>query len=278
MRVLAMVLEYDGSEYHGWQVQPNQPTLQGTLEEALLDILGHPVRIQSSGRTDSGTHALGQVVSLHTSSDISTYALTHALNSVLPSSIRILSVSEAPVSFNARTSAQRKEYRYLIFSGKTVPPFLKRYVHHARYSFPPPEEWRFFTSLFEGTHDFTSFSASGDSLTNRTRTISCFEVESGPPGLLLFRLVGNGFLYKMVRIILGEVSSAVLGKKSLSELTALLHRPTRDTKRLCLPARGLFLYHVEYSACDPFAGLTPVNGLFPLPLWRTHEQGTYTEK
>ena len=268
MRTLAIVLEYDGTDYHGWQVQPGKLTLQGSLEGALTDVFGNPVRVHSSGRTDAGTHALGQVVSLYTTSALSSHELSNALNSKLSPSVRILSVNEVPLSFNARTSANRKEYRYIIFNGKTVPPFLERYVYHVVRPLPPPDAWLPFLKLFEGTHDFTSFSASGDSLMQRTRTLYSFQVERHPGGFLLFRLVGDGFLYKMVRILVGEVTSAVLKKKSLAELEELLEHPNRGTRRLCLPSRGLFLYHVSYVSCDPFAGLTPVEGVFPLPLWR----------
>ncbi len=158
MRNFKLVLAYDGSEFHGWQVQPGLPTVQGLLADALARITGERVLPQGSGRTDAGVHALAQVASVALASPIPPANLHTALNDVLPPAIRVLQVTEVPADFHARHSARAKTYRYRIHRGAICPPFLARYVYHHPYPLDESAMLRA-ASLIEGAHDFTSFAA-----------------------------------------------------------------------------------------------------------------------
>src|ERR1700757_421412 len=158
MRNLKLILAYDGSEFSGWQVQPDATTVQGTLASAIGRLTGEKVLPQGSGRTDAGVHALAQVVTFVTESSVPTANFVKALNDVLPSSVRVLEVQEAPEDFHARKSARAKTYRYRIFRGAICPPFLARYVWH--YPYPLDESALVAAAgLVVGEHDFTSFAA-----------------------------------------------------------------------------------------------------------------------
>src|SRR5258708_22339785 len=158
MRNLKLTLAYDGTEFAGWQVQPNAPTIQGTLASAIGRLTGEKVLPQGSGRTDAGVHALAQVVSFATESVIPAANLVVALNDILPASIRVLDVKEVSPEFHARKSACSKTYRYRMYRNAICPPFLARYVWH--YPYPLDEvAMCAAASLIEGEHDFTSFAA-----------------------------------------------------------------------------------------------------------------------
>src|ERR1700686_4819381 len=158
MRNLKVILSYDGAEFSGWQVQPAASTVQGTLASAIGRITGEKVLPQGSGRTDAGVHALAQVVTFVTESSVPTENFVKALNDILPASVRVLEVAEAPPEFHARHSAQAKTYRYRIYREAICPPFLARYVWH--YPYPLCEEaMARGAGLVMGEHDFTSFAA-----------------------------------------------------------------------------------------------------------------------
>src|ERR1700723_3544614 len=158
MRNLRLVLSYDGSEFSGWQVQPDAATVQGTLASAIGRITGENVLPQGSGRTDAGVHALAQVVTFVTESSVPAANLVKALNDILPASVRVLEVEEAAADFHARKSARAKTYRYRIFRTPICPPFLARYVWH--YPYPLHEDaMESAAALVEGEHDFTSCAA-----------------------------------------------------------------------------------------------------------------------
>jgi tRNA pseudouridine38-40 synthase len=158
-RNLKLTLAYDGTDFNGWQIQPGQPTVQGTLAECVRRITGEDVLPQGSGRTDAGVHALGQVASFAIESPIPARGLMTALNDTLPSSIRVSAVEEVEASFHARHSAKAKTYQYRIFRGDVCPPFLARYTFH--YPYPMNEEAMMrATDNVVGKHDFTSFAAS----------------------------------------------------------------------------------------------------------------------
>src|SRR5277367_2579458 len=158
MRNLKIVLAYDGSEFSGWQVQPDAATIQGTLASAIGRVTGEKVLPQGSGRTDAGVHALAQVATFATQSPIPAQNLVKALNDMLPASIRVIEASEAPLDFHARKSAQAKTYRYRVYRGAICAPFIARYVWH--YPFPLDEDgMRRAACLVIGEHDYTSFAA-----------------------------------------------------------------------------------------------------------------------
>jgi tRNA pseudouridine38-40 synthase len=250
MRNFKLTLAYDGAEFHGWQVQPNLATVQGTLAAALERITGERVLPQGSGRTDAGVHALAQVASVALGSPIPAANLQKALNDIMPAAIRVLTVEEVPPEFHARHSVKAKTYRYRIYRGAVCPPFLARYVYH--HPFPLDEEaMRRAAPLVEGEHDFTSFAAvdperhsEGEEASNIRRIHSSgFEREGEE---LVYRVRGNGFLHHMVRNLVGTF--LLVGKGSLDEagLRRILELRDRRAAGGTAPASGLYLASVEY--------------------------------
>lgn len=247
MRRIRIEVAYDGTAYHGWQVQPGLATIQGVLEEIVSGLEGGPVSVEGSGRTDAGVHALAQVAAFSLINPIPTPNLQKALNRLLPRDIRIDKVSEAAPAFHPRFDARAKTYEYRIYRGEVCPPFERQYVLHHPY--PLNEETMIrMAPLLEGEHDFSAFASSdeNDGLgRSKVRTIFESRLSPGGPGLL-YRVRGSGFLKHMVRNIVGVLLEA--GKGNLDE-TALRERlqpgcgiPAGPSA----PARGLFLIAVEY--------------------------------
>jgi tRNA pseudouridine38-40 synthase len=256
-------LSYDGTPYHGWQIQPSRPTVQATLAQAIHHITGETVLPQGSGRTDTGVHALAQVASFTLQSPIPAPNLHRALNRALPPSIRILALTPAPPHFHARHSALRKTYEYRIFphaardSGKPdliCSPMLAPWVWDCRW---PLDLVRMQQAapLILGTHDFTSFAASDPDLTTRTsespvhatniRTIfhSCWQQQND---LYLYRVTGSGFLHHMVRNLVGTFVDIGAGRIPPEAVSRILATRNRSTAGPTAPAQGLFLVEVEY--------------------------------
>jgi len=255
MQLWKLILAYDGSSFHGWQVQPHLPTVQGTLASALQHITGESVLPQGSGRTDAGVHALGQVASFALASPIPPANLLRALNRALPASIRVLSAEHASDGFHARHSAQRKTYEYRIFSGNPCSPFLAPYVWDCPWPFSFQLVRDAATDLL-GEHDFTSFAAVDPDLTARSaanepvsniRTIyrSCWHEENG---LLIYRVTGSGFLHHMVRNLVGTFVEIASGRLPVDGIPRILAAHDRSAAGPTAPARGLFLVSVEYPA------------------------------
>lgn len=256
-RNLKLTLAYDGSAFHGWQVQPGKPTIQGTLAEVIESLTGERLLPQGSGRTDAGVHALAQVATFQTSSEIPTANFRVVLNDRLPAAIRVLAVDEMPEGFHARHSARGKRYHYRIWRGDVVPPFLARYVTHHPY---PLDEsaMQQAAALAAGEHDFTSFAAadpdrtlrlaeaSGDEKhTTNIRTIheSRFERHADE---LLYIVRGNGFLHHMVRNLVGTFLLAGKGTIDPTDIVAILEARNRCAAGPTAPAEGLYLVEVEY--------------------------------
>jgi tRNA pseudouridine38-40 synthase len=277
-RNLKLTLTYDGSAYHGWQVQPGKPTIQGALAEAIASITGERLLPQGSGRTDAGVHALAQVATFETASRIPLSNLRVVLNDRLPASIRVLSVEEVAADFHARHSARGKSYRYRIWRGDIVPPFLAHYVTHHPYPLDEAAMERA-AALVVGEHDFTSFAAvdpdrntrgvenaesasivgsegkkskspllpeegrSGAPTSVRTIHESRFERRDDE---LVYLVRGNGFLHHMVRNLVGTF--LLVGKGSLApeEIPAILAARDRRAAGPTAPPEGLYLVEVEY--------------------------------
>ena len=250
MRNLKIVLAYDGSEFSGWQVQPDAATVQGTLASAIGRLTGEKVLPQGSGRTDAGVHALAQVATFATESPIPAQNLVKALNDILPASIRVIEVAEAPLEFHARKSAHAKTYRYRIYREAICPPFLARYVWH--YPFPLDEDAMQRAAGFViGEHDFTSFAAVDperrreDEITSKVRQIlaSTWKREDEE---LVYLVRGNGFLHHMVRNLVGTF--VLVGKGTLrpGDITDILAARNRSAAGATAPASGLYLVSVEY--------------------------------
>lgn len=265
-----LTLAYDGTDFYGWQVQPEKPTIQGELQAALGRLVGETPLPQGSGRTDAGVHALAQVASFELNARIPAANLVRALNRTLPGAIRVLDATVVSDSFHARHSAVAKTYEYRVLpiepaADQICPPFLARYVY--------PYSWRVNLDLLqraaavlEGEHDFRSFAASDPDLGARrsdvdadtavqtetrttVRTIFGSEwVEKLSDGfqLLVYRVRGNGFLHHMVRNLVGTTLDVGRGYSKLEEIPEILAARDRAAAGPTAPARGLFLHSVEY--------------------------------
>jgi tRNA pseudouridine38-40 synthase len=248
-RNIKLVLAYDGTDFCGWQVQPDSPTVQGTLASAIGRIAGEKVLPQGSGRTDAGVHALAQTASFMTESPMPAENWIKALNDVLPASIRILKAEEAPTRFHARKSAKGKTYRYRIFRAAICPPFLARYAWH--YPYPLHENaMQDAASFVPGEHDFTSFAAvdperDSDEPMSNVRQIFDSKWESSGDELI-YTVRGNGFLHHMVRNLVGTF--VLIGKGTLQppDITHILQARDRSAAGATAPACGLYLVAVEY--------------------------------
>ena len=252
MRNLKLILSYDGSDFAGWQVQPDTPTVQGALASAIGRITGEKVLPQGSGRTDAGVHALAQVATFVTESPVPTANFVKALNDVLPPTVRVLNVEEADADFHARKSARGKTYRYRIYREAICPPFLRRYVWH--YPFPLDEQaMAQAAGLVEGEHDFTSFAAvdpergrEGEPVSNVRRIFSSMWERQGDE--LVYTVKGSGFLHHMVRNLVGTFILVGKGTLSAEDVTGILKARNRSAAGATAPASGLYLVGVEFKS------------------------------
>jgi tRNA pseudouridine38-40 synthase len=278
VRNLRLILSYDGTDFAGWQVQPGQPTIQGTLASVIRRLTGENVLPQGSGRTDAGVHALAQVATFSTASPIPTENWIKVLNDSLPASIRVIEVREVPAEFHARKSAMAKTYRYRMHRGDVCPPFLARYVWH--YPFPLDE-----AAMIEaagavvGEHDFTSFAAvdpervertapaetlnhkghpstslragsgtrrkNAESASNTRRIFASTWVREGDE--FVYTVRGNGFLHHMVRNLVGTFLLVGKGTLKVSDVSRILAACDRSAAGATAPASGLVLVAVEYG-------------------------------
>ena len=250
MRNLKITLAYDGSDFHGWQVQPDRSSIQGALAAAIERVTGCKVLPQGSGRTDAGVHALAQVASCQIEAGIPTENLQRALNHVLPPAIRVLSVEEAPPEFHARRSARAKTYRYRVFRGEVCPPFLARYVYH--YPYPLDEDaMGVAAAVIVGEHDFTSFAAVDpergreEESASNGRTI-CSSEWIRQEEEFIYTVRGSGFLQHMVRNLVGTFLLVGKGTLDRAGVKRILEARDRSAAGPTAPACGLCLVSVEY--------------------------------
>jgi tRNA pseudouridine38-40 synthase len=264
-----ITLSYDGTAFHGWQVQPGRPTVQGTLAAALEKMTGERVLPQGSGRTDAGVHALEQVASVALEAEIPAENLLRALNRALPQSIRALRVERVSERFHARRSAERKSYEYRIFERRVnaadeiaveeniCSPFLAPYVWDCRWALDV-DRMSQAAAMLVGTHDFTSFAASDPELAQRearaagpnpVKTIFASTVER-EDGLVRYRVTGSGFLHHMVRNIVGTLVEIGRGSMRVEEIESILAARDRSAAGPTAPAQGLFLVSVEYGEME----------------------------
>ena len=246
VRNIRVTLAYDGSDFSGWQVQKNARTVQGDIEEALQRMHGHPVRIQGAGRTDSGVHAGGQVGNFKTDLDSIAGPRWHiALNSYLPPDVRALDSREVDSTFNAKSSARQRVYRYYVYTGTVGLPHLRRYCWKLRWR-PDLRALNALASVFLGEHDFTTFATAGDLSKSKVRRVdtACFFPE-GP--FLVFKVAASSFVWKMVRSILGTILGYEQNGLSPAQLAETLEARDRSRAGMSAPARGLFLERVVYD-------------------------------
>jgi tRNA pseudouridine38-40 synthase len=253
-RHFKLTIAYDGTRYGGWQLQPNAVTIQGLIEAALERVCGSRFRVHGSGRTDAGVHARAQVASCSLATSHWPLTLRRALNANLPQDVRVLRVQEVDAKFHARFSAKAKEYRYQIDTGEVPDPFLRAYAwHHPRPLNLPA--MRRAAGMLKGRHDFSALSAKPSprdaegrgrqSERDPVRMISKLAVTKRG-NVLTISVRANGFLYKMVRSIVGALVKVGEGKLTVEELRELLRAKKRSALVETAPAKGLFLWNVEY--------------------------------
>lgn len=245
MRNIALRLQYDGSAYHGWQVQKTEVTVAETLEKALTKVCGHPVKAVGCGRTDAGVHALRYCANFRTDCTIPIDRVPLAVNSRLPGDIAVVDAVEAPEDFNAIGSCIKKEYTYRIYNSRIKNPF---YVHRA-YFYPKRLDETVMdraARMFEGTHDFAAVRSVGTNVKSTVRTIHYCRVERRGE-LLELKVCANGFLYNMVRAITGTVLYAAEGKLRPEDIPEILDSGNRTLAGPTAPPGGLYLTRVWYE-------------------------------
>jgi len=246
VRRVKLTVAYDGTAYAGWQVQPNGPTIQATMEEVLARILQEPVRVRAAGRTDAGVHAREQVVDFADAGMRDLETIVHGGNALLPPDIRILSAGEVPEAFDARRHATEKEYRYFLYLSPVASPFLSRYAWHIEKALDLGAVREGLSQLV-GEHDFSSFRGQGCNAISPVRTIFRAEVaRHDVPGLVSIDVAGAGFLRHMVRNIVGTVVNAGKGMHSAERVGEILRARNRSAAGVNAPPRGLFLWRVSY--------------------------------
>lgn len=255
MRNIRLTISYDGTDFHGWQIQPLVPTVQGLVGEAIASLTGRETSLHGSGRTDAGVHALNQVANFHTECAIPVSNLVTALNHLLPSAIRIKSAEEVDEKFHSRYNATAKTYHYRLLLSPFCSPFLSRFVWHYPFSLDCQEMVRA-AGLFAGTRDFTSFAAAEscaqdavDGLpASGVRTVfSSRLIWREKRQMLLYAVRGNGFLHHMVRNIVGTLVEIGRGKMAVEDIPAILAARDRRLAGPTAPASGLCLVSVEYQ-------------------------------
>jgi len=245
VRNLRLLLEYDGSRYHGWQRQKNALTIQEVVESALARLTGENVRLIGSGRTDAGVHARGQVANFRTSSHLPLRAFVSGLNSLLPLDIAVLEAREVPPDFHARYSARAKTYQYHILNRPQRSPLQQAWV----WWLPQPlklELMQEAAAMVVGEHDFGAFRCRGSCSGSPRRRVLAANWQRQSDSLLTFTITANGFLRGMVRSLVGTMVEVGRGKRPLSDMQALLQGSDRSQAGPTAPAQGLVLVGVVY--------------------------------
>jgi tRNA pseudouridine38-40 synthase len=245
-RRLKLILAYDGAPFAGWQSQSHRNTIQDHLERAFERVLGKQVRVHGAGRTDAGVHALAQCAHVDLPNDrLSAARWTEALNALLPPTIRILRSQYVSHNFHARLSAKGKIYRYRIWLAPVLPPFEYRRAWHIARS-TDLKILKRTAKQFVGTHDFAGFAANrGKQEKSTIRTIYSVRIRQEGPCVII-EFDGDGFLYKMIRLIVGSLVNCALGKMRIEDVTARLNSGQVGPARFAAPAEGLFLVRVRY--------------------------------
>jgi len=245
MQRYKLLVAYDGFEYAGWQVQPGMKTIQGELEKCFHRLTGNPVKVHGSGRTDQGVHAAGQAVHADLPAYLPEDKIIQASNAVLPAAIRVLKVTAVKSDFHARRDAVSKEYRYFIWNGAVMPPFLCRYRTHIRLPLNVPAMQKA-AELLIGKHDFAAFTANPRRIVESTvRELSLLAARRrGNEVTIVAR--SDGFLYRMVRSLAGFLIRVGQGDIPHSEARQILERQIRTAVVPTAPPQGLFLWRVDY--------------------------------
>lgn len=242
-----ITVEYDGSDFHGWQRQKHDRTIQAEIEEALARIVGQRVAVIGSGRTDAGVHALGQVANFQCATRLNATVIQKALNSLLPNAIVVKMCQQAHPGFHARYDAKSKTYRYRIYNHPIPVAIDRQYAWHVRH----PLDLKSMHAAAEvliGPHDFTAFEGAGSPRSHTIRHVFRAQLkEENMTGSLAFDIEANGFLRFMVRNIVGTLVQVGCGKISMKRFTTILHSKDRQQAGATAPPHGLFLVEVSYD-------------------------------
>lgn len=248
MRRIRLIISYDGTDYVGWQVQPNGVSVQALLEKALYELTGETIRVEGSGRTDSGVHAKAQVAHFDTNARMDAGKFAVAMNMHLPPDIRVLYSEECDPSFHARFSAKRKQYAYTVQLGAHADVFHRLTSLHLHYM-PDEAAMQRAAQAVLGTHDYNAFKCAGSSMENTVRTVTRSDwTREG--NLLIYRVEGNGFLYNMVRILVGTMLEIGSGKRPETDMRSAIESGRRSDAGATAPAHGLCLERVIYDDFD----------------------------
>ncbi len=243
---LKMTLAYDGTDFAGYQIQPNARTVQGELEKALMKMhKGQHIRTTASGRTDAGVHARGQVVHFDSDLDIPEKNWLKAIQANVPEDIVIRKVEYVHDDFHARFDVKKREYRYRVLASETLDVFRRLYAYHVPNPLDVDAMQKALTYVI-GTHDFTSFCSMKTDVEEKTRTIYNAELFQDNDEII-FRFVGNGFLYNMVRILVGTTLEIGMGKRRASDMHTILASRSRKQAGKTAPPHGLCLWSVSYE-------------------------------
>lgn len=246
MRNIKLTVAYDGTLYHGFQKQRGTglSTIQESLEQALSLLTQEEITVHGSGRTDAGVHAFGQVVNFQSQTQIPVEKLPLAVNSILPRDIRVLDCENVEQGFHARFAAKRKTYCYKLYNGRHMSPFWRLYAFHVPIKLDVAKMQEAAES-FIGTHDFQGFCAKEAVVTDFTRTVFDCQVRQADE-MITFQVTGNGFLWNMVRIMMGTILEIGAGKRTPDDVPMLLTAGERTLSGMTVPPHGLYLVSVEY--------------------------------
>lgn len=245
MRNIKLTLEYDGTNYHGWQVQKNAVTVQEKVEKALEQLLGTRVGVTGCSRTDVGVHAYGQVAHFHADSAIPADKFAYALNNLLPEDMVVRKSEEAPEDFHARYSSKCKRYRYLIYNAPHHSALMRNRACHVRPELDF-EAMKKAAEYFVGRHDFAAFQATGGQVRSTVREIYNMNILKKDENIIDLEVTGNGFLYNMVRIIAGTLIYVGMGKLAVAEIPDILESLDRTRAGKTAPPQGLYLMEIYY--------------------------------
>ena len=248
MRRIRTIIAYDGTDYVGWQTQPNGVAVQEVIEKAILEVTGEQTTLQGSGRTDSGVHARAQVAHFDTGARMAADKFAIALNTHLPADIRVLYSEEVSPDFHARFSAKEKQYRYFVQTGPHADVFARKYALHA-YMPLDLDLMNEAAALVVGTHDFSAFMSTGREVETAVRTLSLSRWEKQGK-FLVYTVQGNGFLYNMVRILVGTMVGMGSGRISADSMEKALSSLSRKDAGPTAPPHGLVLWRVKYPDFD----------------------------
>lgn len=244
MKNIKLTIEYDGTDYCGWQIQKNAKTIQGILVNAIEKLTREEITLNGSGRTDSKVHAYGQVANFKTNSNIPPEKFAHALNGILTEDIKVKKSEEVDMDFHARYSAKAKMYRYLIYNSKFPSPLLRNRAWYVPYPLNF-EEMERAAGSFMGTHDFSAFRASGSDVECSVRTVSRISLDKNGD-IMSLEVTASGFLYNMMRIITGTLVDVGRGKIKCEEVQKIIESHNRKRAGQTAPPEGLYLVHVYY--------------------------------